>query len=122
MKRFSKWRNITATYGLTGGCSGVARVSLAPAIVAWLVCAMAASAMTVAALPAQAQMRPQVGIDHGAAADRQNARRQMDNFRNRMRQGHQRGQDRALDTNERVRRDRERQIERLDDLRRQRSR
>jgi hypothetical protein len=122
MKRFFMLRNITATDEPVGLCHGAAPPGSTPAIAGWLVSALAAGALTVAALPAQAQVRPQVRVDRGAAADRQSARRQMDNFRNRMRQGHQRGQQRALDTNERTRRDRERQIERLDDLRRQRSR
>jgi hypothetical protein len=115
MKRFSYMRNITDTSVAAGTPPAAARVA-STAVSRGVIIGM------FLALAAGAQVRAQTGIDSGAAVDRESARRSMESFRNRMRQGHIRGQQRALDTNERVRRDRERQIERLDDLRRQRSR
>ncbi len=115
MKRFSYMRNITDTSVAAGTPPAAARVA-STAVNRGVIIGM------FLALAAGAQVRAQTGIDSGAAIDRENARRSMESFQNRMRQGHIRGQQRALDTNERVRRDRERQIERLDDLRRQRSR
>jgi hypothetical protein len=125
MKRFSYMRNITDTSVAAGTPPAAARVAstaVSRGVIIGMFLALAAGALMLCAFPGGAQVRAQTGIDSGAAVDRESARRSMESFRNRMRQGHIRGQQRALDTNERVRRDRERQIERLDDLRRQRSR
>lgn len=122
MKRLSNSRNKSDTDRASDQARSVFLGAGIGAFAGCIAMVLVAGTLGAASSPAEAQVRSQAGVDDGAAAERQGARQRMDSFRDRMRRGHQRGQQRALDTNERVRRDRERQIQRLDDLRRQRSR
>ena len=134
MKRFSNPGNICnaaraaaspvpVAVGLRGTSRrGMARVTARVIAALGLALGVIAGAVGAPAGTAEAQGVQGTGAGDSGEAIREGARRRMESYQDRLRRGHERGQQRALDTNERLRMQREQQIQRLDDLRRQRSR
>ncbi len=74
------------------------------------------------ALTAQgyAQVSPRNDYRNNGLSARDSAIQRQESFQDRMRRGHEAGRQRAYDTDERIRRDAERQKDQLENLRRQR--
>jgi hypothetical protein len=124
MKQFSMSAN--NSFGASLGSGRLNRGRRAHRRGKWRVASAAAAVTCVAAslmaftAPAYAQVSPRNDFRNNGLSARDNAIQRQESFQDRMRRGNEAARQRAYDTDERVRRDAERQKDQVENLRRQR--